>query len=87
MKITFTQTFTKDIGEQAGSKEDIVNAINSMYDIQGKNIFENTREYQSTTITHIDDDEVYIDTEEGIDIVSNQGRYIYLDGRTEIGDF
>ena len=65
MIVTFTQTFTKDIGEQQGSKEDVINAINEMYDVKGKSIFENTKEYQHTTITEIDNKEVYIDTEHG----------------------
>lgn len=81
MIITFTKTFTKNIGEQAGSKEDVIDAINAMYDQQGKNIFQQTGEYQKTTITHMDDREVYIDVHEGYEVVSNQGRDIILDGR------
>lgn len=80
MIITFTQTFTKDIGEQKGSKEDVIDAINNMYDNVGKNIFEKTKEYQYTTITQIDDEDVYIEYEEGNEIVSNCGRDIILDG-------
>lgn len=86
MKITFTQTFTKEIGEQEGSLEDVINAINQMYDNVGKNIFMKTKEYKKTTITHIDDEEVLIGWEEGIEVVNNSGRDIILDGTSELGN-
>jgi len=86
MIITFTQTFTKDIGVQNGTKEDVINAINEMYDSVGKTIFEKTKEYQHTTITEIDGEEVFIDWEEGLEKVSNQGRYIVLNGDELVED-
>ena len=80
--ITFTQTFQVNIPAELrdSSKEEILNWINLAYDVHGKKIITHLddEEYLHTTLSEIDDENVYLDDNK----VSNQGSLIILDGST-----
>lgn len=62
------------------SKEELLNIINSMYDINGKNIINSMdaeNDYEGTILHSIDDEEVCLED----DKISNSGYQVWLDGQ------
>ena len=83
MKITLVQEYEIEVPKEYEnlSKEELVNTLNSMYDIRGQYIIEESlsaeNEYVGTVLTHIDGEEVYLENNK----VSSSGYYIILDGQ------
>ena len=82
MKITLTQEYEIEIPREYETlpKEELLNNLNAMYDINGKYIIKSLNaedDYMGTTLTHIDDDGVYMDGNE----IGCQGSIIVLDGQ------
>ena len=81
--ITLSQVYTIELPEelQSKSKEEIVNMLNRMYDINGKDIISRSLsaedDYDMTVLTHIDDEEVFTDNCKILD----EGHMIILDGQ------
>jgi hypothetical protein len=64
--------------------EELVNDLNRMYDIHGRNIIQAMNaelDYLCTQLTHIDDTRVYYEDEGGEKTVSDTGYDIVLDGQ------
>lgn len=62
------------------SKDELLNEINFMYDIKGKNIIDSMgseSEYEGTILHSIDDEEVCLED----DKISNSGTQIWLDSQ------
>jgi len=82
-KITIAQHYTIDIPAEMEnlSPEQLLNQLNRMYDIHGQGIIAHgldaKQDYDMTTLTHIDDEEVYTDNSS----ISNEGHIIILDGQ------
>lgn len=82
MNITLVQEYTIQVPDEYKKLpfKDLVNALNAMYDINGKHIIETLsaeEEYLSTTLTEVNGVEVYI---EGV-IIGDEGHSIILDGQ------
>jgi len=83
-KITITQTYEIALPTEYENikPEELLDNINAMYDVNGKDIIKYSMDavsdYSHTTLTEIDDMEVYMDGNE----IGNQGSIIVLDGQS-----
>ena len=87
-KIVLTQTYEITLPEEYKNKsyKDLLNDLNRMYDIYGRNIIQALSiedDYVQTELVEIDDEYVYMEDNE----VNNSGGYnIILDGQQLEGD-
>lgn len=82
MKITLAQFYDIEVPKEYENKtkEELLNDINKMYDISGKDILKTMsaeEDYQYTQLTHINDEEVCIENNR----ISSSGYQIILDGQ------
>jgi len=81
--ITITQTYEIEVPKELenSSREELVDMLNRMYDIHGQGIIKHslsaTSDYSHTTLSEIDNEEVFIDGNG----ISDFGGTIILDGQ------
>lgn len=84
MKVTVVQAYEVKIPKEFEDKplNELINDLNSMYDIHGKNVIEAMNgedEYLYTKILEIDEEEVFIDNNNDVNYAT--GSEIILDGQ------
>jgi hypothetical protein len=81
-KIVIAQIYEINIPKEYEnlSKDELLNKINFMYDIAGKNIIDAMdveADYEGTILQSIDDEDIYLEDNK----ISNNGTQIWLDGK------
>lgn len=81
-KIVIAQIYEINIPKEYEilSKDELLNKINFMYDIAGKNIIDSMdaeSDYEGTILQSIDDEDIYLEDNK----ISQNGTQIWLDGQ------
>ncbi len=81
-KIVIAQIYEINIPKEYEnlSKDELLNKINFIYDIAGKNIIDAMdaeADYEGTILQSIDDEDIYLEDNK----ISNNGTQIWLDGQ------
>lgn len=81
-KIVIAQIYEINIPKEYEnlSKDELLNKINFMYDIAGKNIIDAMdaeADYEGTILQSIDDEDIYLEDNK----ISNNGTQVWLDGQ------